>query len=226
MNLISRIIYHLSPKSIQHKIRLMDIGYQLMTSKNSYLVNIRYVDSMVDPHFYNSFNAPLPWMNFPLIEFLEEKLNKQQTLFEYGSGSSTLFFSEHVFSVSSVEHNRAWFEKLNPLLLKNPNATYQYHELNQNYPEAIRTFGVDKKYDIIIIDGRKRVACTKVAFDFLSSKGVIILDDSGRERYKEVFVFFAEKGFNQLTFQGMKHGKFKKNQGTIFYRSGDNCFNI
>ena len=40
----------------------------------------------------------------------------------------------------------------------------------------------DPPSDIILIDGRKRVACIKSAVDYLSGKGVLILDNSERCR--------------------------------------------
>ena len=38
----------------------------------------------------------LPWMTYPFIEFISKKLNLDHEIFEFGSGSSTLFFAKKV----------------------------------------------------------------------------------------------------------------------------------
>lgn len=51
-----------------------------------------------------------PWMVFPAIDFLKRILKKDSRVFEYGSGGSTLFFSDLVGELVTVEHDPNWFE--------------------------------------------------------------------------------------------------------------------
>ena len=54
----------------------------------------------------------LPWVTYSFIDFIKDRLNKQQRVFEYGSGSSTLFYAKRVAKVVSVEHDENWFNKI------------------------------------------------------------------------------------------------------------------
>src|ERR1035437_5170281 len=55
----------------------------------------------------------VPWMNFNAISLLNKYLTKDMTVFEWGSGSSTLFLSQRVYKVISIEHNKEWYSKVN-----------------------------------------------------------------------------------------------------------------
>lgn len=39
---------------------------------------------------------PLPWINYPAIEFLQKNLETNHKIFEFGGGASTLFFAKRV----------------------------------------------------------------------------------------------------------------------------------
>ncbi len=49
---------------------------------------------------------PIPWMNYPVIDLLRERLTKDLHLFEFGSGFSTTFYAQlvgHVTSIFSID---------------------------------------------------------------------------------------------------------------------------
>lgn len=54
----------------------------------------------------------IPWISIPAIKFIEGKINPSMTIFEYGSGGSTLFFARKAKSVISIEHDHGWFESV------------------------------------------------------------------------------------------------------------------
>jgi protein-L-isoaspartate O-methyltransferase len=47
---------------------------------------------------------------------LERRLNKTLSVFEYGSGYSTLFYARCARSVISVEYDQAWYSEHRPSL--------------------------------------------------------------------------------------------------------------
>lgn len=69
----------------------MRLGYNLVTSEHSYMVQTGYGNSKIKNSLTNSENKNIPWMNYPFIELLNEKLEKDLVVFEYGSGFSTIF---------------------------------------------------------------------------------------------------------------------------------------
>lgn len=226
MDILHKIIYRLSSKSYQQKIRLQNLGYRLLTQENSYLVEKAFAESVLKNENDASEKEARPWINYSFMDFIDERLTNDMNVFEYGSGLSTLYFARRVKSIVSIEHNKDWFDRVSALVSDHENAKVIYVELNDNYPAAIGFAGTDKKFDLVLVDGRMRNDCIENAVGFLSPGGVIILDDSERNRYQPSFVLLENLGFKQISIAGMKHGAIRKSQGTIFYKSGNNCLGI
>lgn len=213
-----------SPHFIKRKLLKFKLAYRLFSKKNSYLVKTGYIDSIVD----NSLlvrGEYLPWFNFGFINFLKERLHKDLTVFEYGSGASTLFFAERVGKIISVEYDKKWYAKVNEMLGNRQNSTVYFQESDENYPKAIAHLAKGRTFDIIVIDGRKRVASAKNAITFLSEQGVLLFDDTQRAYYQEALDYYKENGFKSLTFSGLKPSGFGEDRTTLLYRA-NNCLGI
>ena len=74
--IIYKIVYLLSPKKYKLHLRKMRLGYNLVTSEHSYLLQTGYVNSKINNSLTNNDNENIPWMNYPFIELLNEKLKK------------------------------------------------------------------------------------------------------------------------------------------------------
>jgi hypothetical protein len=168
-------------------------------------------------------NNPLPWFTYPAIEFLEERLRPDMTLFEYGGGNSTLYFAKRLKQVTTVEHNPQWFRHLDES--KPDNVRLVFCELE--YAGAYCRAAPDQaeRFDIIVVDGRDRVNCAQAAISALNERGVILFDDFERERYQPAAAFLAEQGFRQLNFWGFKPGFFDRRDTAVFYRA-NNVFGL
>ncbi len=226
LGLCTKISYRMSSESLREKMVMQKLGYQVLTNSKSYLAGKSFADSLLKKEIPDAVKDAHPWMNYPLVEFLNTRLNAEQTVFEYGSGLSTIYFAERVKTITSVEHNKDWFDRTRLLLGERKNAAILYLELNEKYPEAIQFVRAGKKYDIVVIDGKMRNSCIEKAVGFLTPQGVIILDDSDRIYYEPGFSFLKDRGYKFLTFCGMKPGQLRGCQGSIFYKSGENCFGI
>ena len=163
----------------------------------------------------NSVKAKLPWISFPVIDFLEANLNSNSKVFEYGGGGSTLFFLERAKEVVTVEHNKEWFEilssnistnsKWKPLFIEpepstnfddkrfsDPDAYFSTEKdfVNKNfkkYASAIDTYA-DGYFDVVLVDGRVRPSCMKHGIPKVKKGGYLILDNSDRPYYLEYFL--------------------------------------
>ncbi len=195
------------------------------------LAQLRDRGPLVDYGWFRSFNEkkpvdksgnPLPWFSYPMLYFLEKRINSHCTVFEFGAGNSTLWWAERVSRVIACEHNIDWYN----VVQKNAPSNVQliYIDLVQNkYPEALTR--TSNKFDIIVIDGEERVACTKKAISYLTPEGGIILDDSDRAEYSEAAQYLISHGFRQVEFYGMTACVNVGKETSLFYRSG-NCLNI
>jgi len=168
-------------------------------------------------------NNPIPWVTYSFIDFIKERLNPQLTVFEFGSGSSTYFYAKNAGIVVSVEHDKEWYDKI--ISTKPENAEMIYCELVTNGEYCRMPVKLEETFDVIIVDGRDRVNCCKQAVNALSESGVIVLDDSERERYNEGINFLINKGFKHLSFSGISPGLFYNKATSVFYKP-DNCLNL
>lgn len=138
-------------------------------------------------------------------------------VFEYGSGNSTLWYARHVAHVTACEHDHDWAtmvrQKLsqNTLLIEN--------DLGDAYVDEIAKH--DRKFDVIVIDGRMRNLCAERCMPFLTANGVIIWDNSDRPEYQAGLKMLMELGFRCVDFTGMGPINVYGWTTSIFYRDNN-----
>ncbi|MCE7997215.1 MAG: class I SAM-dependent methyltransferase [Roseivirga sp.] len=160
-------------------------------------------------------NPETPWLTPDAIIALNQLLKPDFVALEYGSGRSTLFFSQKVEKLYSVEHHEEWYNHVKQLLaekeVKNTSlnlikpdkilseiklsSELQMFISEEDYPnkdnffdkyvEYINSFDNDF-FDFVLVDGRARKSCALVGVDKLKSGGLLVLDNSERLRYKAV----------------------------------------
>jgi hypothetical protein len=218
MNFIKQIIKKKTPEFFAF---LKFIRF--LTNQDCYLKTTGFFNTYHKGYPCKIDGSPLPWMNYAVINFLDERLNKQLKLFEYGSGYSTLYFANLVDQVVSVEYSPDWYEYLKEKISNNVKLIYQQYHENGAYCNLVNQ--QHEAYDVIIIDGRDRVRSAINAIAALSEEGVIIFDDSQREKYFEGINFLLNKGFKKIDFEGIQPAGYHLQRTSIFYRS-DNCLFI
>jgi hypothetical protein len=190
--------------------------YANQSLENGFLYEIGWTNSFNKKMPVDKNDNPLPWLSYPMIHFLEHYLDKNMTIFEFGSGNSTLFFAERVKRVVSIEHDKKWYDRALSLMPKNVEMIFQELEYGGDYCKTLKK--LNETFDIIFVDGRDRVNCVKESAFSLNTGGIIILDDSGRERYKEAFDFLKETGFNHFSIEGIPPRFFSFHKTTIFFK--------
>lgn len=188
-------ILNILPDFLKEKLINYYIGYRLLTKKDFFLFEMGYTRSYHDQIPMTKDGEFLPWMNYAIIDFLNKRLNKNQSFFEFGSGYSSIYYAKKVKEVTSIEYDLEWKNKVQVLFKNNnlENVNVHFQKINEDYPKTIQTIYPNKKYDIVLVDGRMRVACAKEALNCLTENGIVILDDSSREKYQEIFEFYEKK---------------------------------
>ena len=153
----------------------------LMYSKRSFLRTSGYLRSAATKRPCRADGSPIPWMNYNVITFLEGRLSRDLSLFEYGSGNSTLFFSKLVGSVVSVENEPAWYNEISASMPNNVKLVLCDLLDADKYVASIGEHG--RKFDVIVVDAAERSRCLEEAPAHLTDRGVILLDDASREAY-------------------------------------------
>ena len=157
----------------------------------------------------------IPWITYPALRFLSSRLPQRRLrVFEWGAGTSTTWWATMGNEVVSCEHDLAWYLKV---VHSVPGDTrILLHDVDSlAYVDCVHGF---EPFDVIVIDGRRRNECALAALDSLSASGVILWDNTDRERYFSVIGELESAGFRRVDFVGLAPGTYEESMTSIFYR--------
>jgi len=179
-----------------------------------------WVNSLMSGLSLDEDSKEVPWMTYKAIKHLKDFVNKDQEIFEFGSGASTLFFARNCKNVTSIETNKRWKSIIEEKLKANNLTNSKIHLMedgidNENYENFLKP--QNQKFDIIIIDSIKRHKCSINILNSLKEGGIIILDDSERKNYKKIFDYYEQQGLKRKDFEGISPGQLRIKNTTIFY---------
>jgi hypothetical protein len=138
---------------------------------------------------------PIPWITYPAIEYLSQLDFRQQLIFEFGSGYSTLYWARRARRVVAVEHDSSWIGKLGPLP---PNAECLLQPDPAAYPDTL--LSLDEPADVIVIDGIERQRCAERAMSRLNKGGLVILDNA--DWHLDTARYLREQGLIEVDMHG------------------------
>lgn len=141
---------------------------------------------------------PLPWYTYPAIEYLETLDFSNCDVFEFGAGNSSRYWAERARTVTSVEDDPAWFRRVEAQAAANQRALLRPDA--KAYVDAIAESGTS--YDVIAIDGKYRVDCTRASIARLAPGGMIVLDNSDRQDERQCSSMLRDAKFFQVDFCG------------------------
>lgn len=166
---------------------------------------------------------PLPWLTYASIQFLEPRIHADFHVFEFGCGQSTLWWANRVSRVMSCEHDLKWAERFYKIVPKNVRLIHVPLDINGKY--CLAAAQASGWPHIIVIDGRDRINCAIQSAKCLDIYGVIIWDNTERERYAPGKKWLSERGFRELEFWGLGPINADEWCTSIFYRD-KNCLGI
>ena len=160
-----------------------------------------------DPHSYSTLNTAKE------VKLLNKYSNDAEVYFEYGSGGSTFegLKKENIRKVYSVENSRSWLDdymylfqfirknekdgRLEMIYVDTGGTLDWGYPIDKNqdysrYPEAFTKKTEYQEADVILVDGRYRVACMLQVLLHAKENAVILLHDVFRPAYQEVYQFF------------------------------------
>lgn len=102
-------------------LRQMKFALRLMLNSSQRRYALRWLQSQ-EADFL--LRHKLPWITFGAIDFLNDLNLAGQNVFEYGSGGSTLYWLNHGAKCVSIEHDEAWYTRLQTELQANWHKDY------------------------------------------------------------------------------------------------------
>lgn len=131
-----------------------------------------------------------------LFEKYIKKINPKKIL-EWGPGASTQIMKKLTKAeILSIEHDEVWYLRARRFA----NVKHVRIGKNTNYATIAYRHG---PFDMIYIDGRRRVECALVAKQVLNPGGVIMLHDKDRDNYMrplKPYIQIIEEGERMIVF--------------------------
>eukprot|EP01026_Neomeris_dumetosa_P029138 TRINITY_DN2361_c0_g1_i4.p1 TRINITY_DN2361_c0_g1~~TRINITY_DN2361_c0_g1_i4.p1 ORF type:complete len:664 (-),score=95.39 TRINITY_DN2361_c0_g1_i4:365-2356(-) len=148
-------------------------------------------------------NCSHVWMSRPEQALIQAYLEPHMSMLEVGSGYSTMWYSQFVDQYVSIEHDAKWHESVKQMLASTPGKrNVSYNVVPINWPlskgegdEATFTAYLDKidevsqgrQWDVVLDDGRVRVAVASRVLKYLKPTSLLIIHDFwGRDYYHSV----------------------------------------
>lgn len=135
-----------------------------------------------------------PWISQKAVRYCEQNLDPEKHVgLEWGSGRSTAWFARHLRHLTSVEHDKAWFDKVQASIARSgtKNIDYLYMPLDHPLEEPSRpAYDETPKYvavaanwpdgalDFVVVDGHYRQACILAALPKIARGGLLLVDNS------------------------------------------------
>lgn len=195
----------------------------LLFLSSEYLYNEGWFISYEKKQSLDLNGNPIPWWTYSFNDFIRDRLSKDMDIFEFGSGSSSIYLADKVNSITSVEHDKNWYELVKSKMPSNVKLIFKDLEYGGEYSKSI--LKEDKLFDIVIVDGRDRVNCCINSVSKLKKSGVLIFDDAQRPAYQESYDYMSKQGFKRIDFTGVAAGFFFKKSTSLFYKD-DNCIGV
>jgi len=135
----------------------------------------------------------LLFLEEPNMSKAEEKVikkycNSETKLLEFGSGISTIHHATRCKKVTSIESSPYWYARVGLLLYILDLEYVAQHFLvpGINYPHSFAEIYPDEKFDVVSIDGKRRLECAESILPYIYDDSVVIFSDFWREkRHKE-----------------------------------------
>jgi SAM-dependent methyltransferase len=194
-----------------------------------------WIKSFMEGFSQDGTGDAVPWMTYPAIEFLQKNISKKTSVFEFGCGSSTLFFQKYSYRTFSLETNKNWFkiitQKLSNIAMGQWNENYFSNQnslcgaeifllenayQNPNYYHFLANNFQHRQFDIILIDSLHRKQCVLNSIEFLKPNGLLIVDDFERKNYHKIAQYLEKQGFYCQNFIDLAMGQLKIKQTAIF----------
>jgi predicted O-methyltransferase YrrM len=161
----------------------------MVTSRFSHWTST-YLADRLKQVAYQLRHPDAPWIAAPMIELLEQLLQRTDRGLEWGSGRSTLWFARRVDGLISIEDNALWAGKVDSMLTAQGLRArvdlrlVPIEDGNRSAGSAYVTSATaiaPESLDFVLVDGDLRDHCATVAITRLKPGGLLIVDNI--ERY-------------------------------------------
>lgn len=141
-------------------------------------INAKFIIGIIKKLFQESKHPNQPWLTQESNKLLQEWIKPNDIVLEFGSGQSTIWFSNNTKNLTSVEHDRNWYKTTSKKIINSNHKVDLILGTNRkDYLKVLIKFP-DNSIDICLVDGEWRRDCILGVFKKIKKGGMIILDNA------------------------------------------------
>ena len=170
----------------------------------------------------HSIYPTLPWLTYPAIAQIK-KLVAGRRVFEFGAGTSTIWFAKNARQVVSVENNNEWYERSAMLLKTYRNANVVYIESEDRFLDCLDGH---EPFDVYLIDCQSqksydrsteelRIMCMEMAFYHGGPEALYVIDNTDVNTMLDERIDVIFSSMRVRRFSGWVPGIFHPNETTL-----------
>lgn len=130
-----------------------------------------------------------PWMVPAAVSYLAHVMRPDWNVFEFGSGSSTVWYAARSGRVTSVEHDPRWYDLVRQRLDERVTGNCDLRLVDlKAFPKCMEGCE-DDTFDLVIVDGSEegegdRLSCVASSAPKVKQGGYLVLDDCDQAAYR------------------------------------------
>jgi hypothetical protein len=133
---------------------------------------------------YEKNHPDYPWLTKESNKILASLLKPSHAGLEWGSGRSTVWFAYRAASLTSVETEPYWYERIKKQMIESGISNVNYILCNEkedleSYVGVIKQFD-NNSLDFALVDGAFRSVCANQVVEKIRNGGYLIVDDVNR----------------------------------------------
>lgn len=161
--------------------------------------------------------AAIPMYTYPVVDLLEARDFSAATVLEWGSGQSTLWWSERAQHVTAIERNPQWADYVRSQI-KHAEKVDILQCDDESAALAVAQ-GLRQLFDIIVVDAQPRIAGTQASIPMLKPDGIFIVDNSDLKSLQPIQDILDDAGFGRVDYYGFSPGAYYKQCTSIYSRT-------
>ena len=199
------------------RLHLLPLAAPLRLHRGAAIRDSGWLRSFVEQKSVDAAGNPIPFMSYAAVDLLAERVPYGVSVFEFGSGYSTLWWAARAKRVVACEHDEKWRALVMQMAPARVDILCRTVDSSGSYSRTIAE--ARGPFDVVVIDGRQRVQCSRACLPFLTEDGVIVWDDTDRDRYKPGIQELRQRGFKQLQLTGLGPIIADRKCTSLFYRN-------
>jgi len=187
------------------------------------LDRLGWLESAATGRPVDAAGEPLPWLTYPALRLIEERVPGGAGVIEFGAGLSTLWWARRARRLVTIENDEGWCAEIRSRAPSHVDVRHVPLPVLGSTLDAMAASG--ETFDIVVIDNFDRATVAMKVMAFLHAASVIVFDNSDELVYRPCVDHLKGEGFKELRLHALGPVNPFEWSTSFLYRPG-NCLGL